>query len=75
MPYNPTTALLESAVRAASANVYAYRLNLSRQREYQRQLEEAKQVLQQHRKQLDPAGYHAQQQWQQDQAAGHYYHS
>lgn len=52
MPYNPTTALLEDAVRTASNNVYAYRLNLSRQREYQQQLREADQALQQHRRYL-----------------------
>lgn len=52
MPYNPTTALLEDAVRTASNQVYAHRLNLSRQREYQRQLEEADQALQQHRRYL-----------------------
>lgn len=52
MPYNPTTALLEDAVRTASDQVFAHRLNLGRQREYQRQLEEANQVLEQHRKYL-----------------------
>ena len=49
MPYNPTTARLEDAVRQASDAVYAHRLNLSRQREAQQQLREAQQVLDQHR--------------------------
>jgi hypothetical protein len=66
------TALLESQVREASANVYAHRLNLNRQREYQRQLQEANQALQQHRRNQDPAGYAAHQQWRQDQAGADY---
>lgn len=59
MTTNSTTALLEGAVRTASANVYAHRLNLPRQREYQRQLQEANQALDQHRRYTDPAGHAA----------------
>lgn len=58
MAHNPTTARLEDAVRQASADVYAHRLNLSRQREAQQQLREADQALQQHRHNLQSGNAH-----------------